>query len=289
MAIKPEIILNLVIGQRAVRIAKDSPYRLLAGGLSGIESAGYRITLGENALTDGGYITREAFEPREISISFCVDDKENTEAHRQMLLRYLNPKQKVTLHITRSGVTRKIEGQIDGEIIFEQPNIMQDRLKVSLNLLCPDPWFYDEQPFALEFKKVAPLLTFPFNSLEGVGIMSGLVWRTGEMDITNPGDDAMGIQAEIMARGEIVNPRLSLDDGQYVRLLTVMKAGDRAEISTIPKQKDIKINGKSSFLYDRKSAFFSIPPGKHTLTILADSGAENAATEVLCYVKYLGV
>lgn len=289
MAIKANITLVLDMGGRLITIAKDSPYRLAEGGLSGIEAADYSLSMEDNALTDGGYITRESFEPREISITFGIADKANTEAHRRLLLRYLNPKKPVELTITRTGVTRKIQGRVDGAIEFEQPNIRENYLYVTVNLLCPDPWFYDPEPMVHEFKKAAPLLAFPFNSLAGVGVMAGLVWRSDELEVENTGDDAMGIVAAIVANGTVKNPKLTLDGGEYVRLISTLQGGDTAKISTLPKQKNIWINDKSALVYDRQSVFFSVPTGKHTLVLSADSGAENAATSVACYFKYLGV
>ncbi len=59
MAIKASITLVLNVGGRLITIAKDSPYRLAEGGLSGVEAADYSLSMEDNALTDGGYITRE--------------------------------------------------------------------------------------------------------------------------------------------------------------------------------------------------------------------------------------
>lgn len=289
MAIDASITLVLDMGGHMVRIAKDSPYRLAQDGVKGLEAAENMLTLKQNAQVDGGYIEKEAFQARNITITFVVDDRANTEAHRRLLLRYLNPKQQGTLTVTRSGVTRKIGCKIDGAIEFLQPNIREDRLKVTVNLICPDPWFYEEQATEYEFKNVKPLFTFPFNSLVGVGIMSGLVWRSDELTVENAGDDAMGILLTIQAQGEIRNPKVTLDDGEYIRLLTVLQSGDKAQISTIPKKKDIWINEERALVYDRQSVFFSVPTGKHTLKISADNGVEHAVTKMECSLKYLGV
>ena len=283
-----EIVLD--VGGYQIRIAKDSPYRIAENGTRGLESGEYRLDLEENAVTDGGYITWEHFEPRPIELTFGISDKKNTEAYRRLLLRYLNPKRPVTLTVTRTGVTRRIEGKIDGELEFSQPNIVQDTLYVTVSIICPDPWFRAaEGAEVLRFEKAVPLFTFPFNSLSGVGVMAGLVWRSDELTIVNDGDDAMGIVATISATGQIKNPKITLDGGEYVRLITVLETGDEAKISTVPKQKNVWLNGQSAVVYDRTSVFFQVPTGEHTLVLSADAGAENAATTVECQLKYLGV
>ena len=205
MAISADIKLVLDIGGRIITIAKDAPYRIAEGGLSGLEAADYKLTMEDKALTDGGYIAKERFEAREISITFGIADKKNTEAHRRLLLRRLNPKEPVTLTVTRTGITRKIEGKIDGAPEFAQDNIRENTIYVTVDLTCPDPWFYDPEPVVYEFRRAIPLLTFPFNSLAGVGIMSGLTWRSDKLEIENIGDDAMGIVAVISANGAKFN------------------------------------------------------------------------------------
>lgn len=281
------ITLKMAFGETVIEISKNSVYRLLAGGLTGIEAAEYLVSLDENAIIDGAYVTSKKFAPRNIGISFCVTDRKNSETYRSFLISAMNPQRPGVLTVERNGVSRKINFEVNGAPNFTQDNIMTDRLRVSINLICPDPWFYDSQEHDEDMKMVVPLLTFPFNSLQGIGITSGTVWASDSMEIDNTGDGPIGVVVEITANGPVSNPYI-MCNGQYVRAICNMETNDVLEISTVERQKDIQINGESLVNYDRKSVFFELPEGTSTLQFGAASGANNATSKVKYTLKYLG-
>lgn len=282
------ITLKMIFGDVAIEISKNSVYRLLAGGLTGVEAAEYLVSLDENALLDGAYITSEKLSPRNIGINFCVTDRKNSEIYRHYLISAINPKKAGTLIIERSGISRKIDFRVNGAPTFTQNNIFTDRLHVSLNLICPDPWFCDVQQTDLDMAEVTPLLTFPFNSVKGVGISSGVLWRSKEMEISNTGDGPTGVIVEITANGSIENPYVECN-GKYIKAIYTMKTNDVMEFSTVERKKGIRVNGKSMVNYDRKSVFFELPVGTSVLQIGAKSGSGNASAKIKYSLRYLGV
>lgn len=282
------ITLKLHFGETVIEISKNSVYRLLAGGLTGTEAAEYLVSLDENALIDGSYVVSEKFSPRNIGISFCVTDRKNSETYRSYLISAINPQKTGSLVVERNGVSRKINFIVNGAPIFTQNNIVSDRLKANINLICPDPWFYDSEENESDMVETVPLLTFPFNSLQGIGVTSGTVWHAESVVINNTGDGPIGIVAEIIANGAIQNPYI-MCGGKYVKAICNMVANDVIEFSTIQRKKDIRINGESLVNYDRKSVFFELPIGTSTLQFGATSGAENATVKIRYSLKYLGV
>lgn len=282
------ITLKMIFGDTVVEISKNSVYRLLAGGLTGTEAAEYLVSLDENALIDGSYVTSEKFSPRNIGINFCVTDRANSETYRKFLISCINPQKPGVLIVDRNGVSRKINFMVNGAPIFTQNNIVTDRLHVNLNLICPDPWFYDSEENESDMVETVPLLTFPFNSLQGVGITSGTRWHSESMEVNNTGDGPIGIVVEITANGAIKNPYI-MCNGEYVKAIYSMATNDVMEFSTIQRQKDIRINGESLVNYDRKSVFFELPVGTSTIQVGAVSGAGNATTKIRYALKYLGV
>lgn len=282
------IILTLRFGDKEIRIAKDSVFRLLAGGLKGVEAADYELSTEKSAGMDGEYVQTEKFGPRSIGIEFSVADRARTEDYRDLLMRYINPRREGTLIVERNGVRRKIGVKMDGRMEFDQANIITDRLHVSLNLFCPDPWFYDAEETERGFIAHAPLLTFPFNSVVGVGITSGATWTTDALTINNDGDAPMGVMVDIVADGPITNPGVKLDD-KAIKAICSMQGGDKLHISTVERQKTIELNDGVLLNYDRQSVFFQVPPGNHTLIITADSGVDKATSKVTYAMRYLGV
>lgn len=283
----PYIKFIIEINSKEIEISKTSVYRLMA--YEGIEAAEYQLSVSENAQIDGGYIDNQKIIPRSINISFVISDKKQTEDLRKYLISFLNPKHGGVLTVERNGVTRKINFVIDGRPRFEQANIIQDRLRVTIPMLCADPFFTDIENTVVEFKKFAPLLTFPFNSLEGVGITGGVLTVNDVTTITNNGDVEVGIICEITAKGgNITNPKISCN-GEYVKAIKVLEDESIMTIDTRKGSKNIQVDGVSEFIFDRTSIFFSLPVGANTILISADINGKYAKPKVEYSLKYMGV
>ena len=286
---RPYIKLIINIGGEQIIIARDSVYRLLAGGITGIESADLEAVISEYAAMDGGYIDAVRVPPRHISVLFAVDERKQTEELRKKLIAFFSPRKQGTLIVERANRSRKIRFYLSEQPEFIQDNIIDDRLHVRVNMICPDPYFEDVTPTTVNFMKPLPLLTFPFNSLAGVGITSGVLEITDTTTLVNNGDMPVGIICDITANGgTVTNPKITMN-GQYVRVIKTMEIGDTIQIDTNKGQKNIYFNGESQFIFDRKSIFFQLPVGENTIVISADAGIKDAKASFTYSFKYLGV
>lgn len=282
------ISFRLVIAAGEIAINKNSVYRLLS--YEGIEAADISITTATNAAYDGGYIQAVSVAMRTISITFSISDKSQTEVLRKKIIAMLKPKVKAVLYVSRGGVTRRIYGYLSARPEFYQANMMEDRLHVTVTLLCPDPYFLDERDTEVRFLSYTPTINFPLTFLPSAGLTSGIIAVTDTATIINGGENDIGIICEIdAAGGPLSNPKITLDGGDYVRVVAGMELGDVISVNTRPGEKDVTINGESVFLYDKASVFFSVPPGEHTLKISADTDIANARTKYIYSLKYLGV
>lgn len=286
---RPYIKLIINIGGEQIIIARDSVYRLLAGGIAGIESADLETVMSEYAAMDGGYIDAVRVPPRHISVLFAVDERKQTEELRKKLIAFFSPRKQGTLIVERANRSRKIRFYLSEQPEFIQDNIIDDRLHVRVNMICPDPYFEDVTPTTVNFMKPLPLLTFPFNSLAGVGITAGVLEITDTTTLVNNGDMPVGIICDITANGgTVTNPKITMN-GQYVRVIKTMAIGDTIQIDTNKGQKNIYFNGESQFIFDRKSIFFQLPVGENTIVISADAGIKDAKASFTYSFKYLGV
>ena len=286
---RPYIKLIINIGGEQIIIARDSVYRLLAGGITGIESADLEAVISEYAAMDGGYIDAVRVPPRHISVLFAVDERKQTEELRKKLIAFFSPRKQGTLIVERANRSRKIRFYLSEQPEFIQDNIIDDRLHVRVNMICPDPYFEDVTPTTVNFMKPLPLLTFPFNSLAGVGITAGVLEITDTTMLVNNGDMPVGIICDITANGgTVTNPKITMN-GQYVRVIKTMEIGDTIQIDTNKGQKNIYFNGESQFIFDRKSIFFQLPVGENTIVISADAGIKDAKASFTYSFKYLGV
>lgn len=286
---KPYIKITISIGNRLVTIAKDSVYRLPQGGITGIESADLEAILTEYAAMDGGYLEAVKVPPRTIGLSFVINDRTRTEELRNDLISFFSPKKPGTLTIERGSRKRKIGFYLSERPQFVQDNIISDKLRVNLSLICSDPYFQDVNPSVVNFMHPLPLLTFPFNSVAGVGITAGILVVTDTATLVNDGDVPVGIVCDITASGgTVTNPKITMN-GQYVRVIKTLEIGDTLSIDTNQGRKDIYFNGESQFIFDRKSVFFQLPVGENTIVVSADAGIKDAKASFTYSFKYLGV
>ena len=278
--------LSLGIGGKTIFINRASPYRLTR--LDGVESGEYAVNLGENVHMDGSFFKHERVEARSIQIAFEVASWENTEALRSELIGFLLPKTDGRLTISRSGVTRAIDFHIAGRPRFVQKTIY-DYLTVSIDLLCPDPFFTDPTDSIERFLTVTPLFCAPLSTFASAGAVSGLFERSDTVILDNRGHADIGIVAEILAEHDsIVNPSISTS-GECVKVLTTVEENSALVISTLKGNKCIALDGEPLSCYDRTSVFFQLPPGRHVIRLSAESGLEFASTTIKYRLKYLGV
>lgn len=286
---RPYIKLMITIGGEQIIIAKDSVYRLLNGGVNGIESTDLEAVYSEYASMDGGYMQSIKIPPRNITLLFSVSKKDQSEDIRKKLIAFFSPHKEGTLIVDRANVRRKIKFYLKERPEFRQDNIIDDRIHVYVSMICPDPYFEDVTPTTVNFMKPLPLLTFPFNSLAGVGITAGVLEITDTTTLVNNGDMPVGIICDITANGgTVTNPKITMN-GQYVRVIKTMAIGDTIQIDTNKGQKNIYFNGESQFIFDRKSIFFQLPVGENTIVISADAGIKDAKASFTYSFKYLGV
>ena len=269
---------------KQLTIGSDTLYGITHA--EGLESSDITINMVPIAQYDGSTVNKIRIEPRPIIIEAEYPAASDTEEIRHWLQSFFTPKNKGSLSVNYCGTVRKIEYYCsrfkDNRINIFSP------LAFSLTLTCPDPWFYDADEHTTDMVETVPLLTFPFNSLQGVGITSGTRFRSTEVEIDNIGDDEIGLVVEITANGTIVDPYIE-SGTQRVQAKCSLEANDVIVFSTVPLKKDIIINGEGNTPYYRGSEFFSIPPGKSTLRVGAASGASNATTEIRYSFKYTGV
>ena len=88
--------------------------------------------------------------------------------------------------------------------------------------------------------------------------------------------------------GSVTNPQVICNQ-KFVKVIDVMNVNDEIVIHTNQGTKTITKNGKSSFKFDRRSIFFSIPVGTSNVTIIADLNQDNMRSRLIYSLKYLGV
>lgn len=283
-----ELTFRLVLDGLSLLINNDGDYRLLS--YDGIEATDYDVLLADNANLDGGYVQAERIKARPISIEFMITDMARAEMLRASLIKFLKPKVVGTLYVTRTGVTRRISFKLATRPEFTQKYLNVDPIRISINLICPDPYFFDEDDTKVNFFTSRPRINFPMTFFPGGGLTTGLIHISDNTTIINGGDADIGIICDITALGgAVTNPKITIDGIKYVKAIVALDEGSKLQINTRPGEKNILIDGESVFLYDKASVFFAVAPGEHTVTISADAGVAYAKAQYTYALKYLGV
>ena len=281
--------IRITSGDHCLELAPDAPCRLLAGGLSGFDGTGLDVSVRSYASRPGGYPERRRFAEREIGLYFEIDaDERETEAIRRRILRLMNPANTCEIDAEIYGTHRKISVIPCGEVRFIRES-MYDRPEVSLEFVAPDVFFRAAEPVEVVFRDPVNLLTSPLSFYAGAGMTTGIFRTASSTYLTNEGDADCGIVAEITADGgNIVHPGIAWGE-EFIRCPLTLTDGDTLVIDTRDRQKNIYLNGERYVSFDRHSRFFSLPPGKHMVTVVCDNGEEYIRAKVTYVPLYFGI
>lgn len=242
------------------------------------------VQIGQYANRDGGYFKKRRFEPREITM--YIQSKLNAPAQIDatwlQLKSYMNAKRDATLTLYKHGVTRTAPGSIT-EVKKRDENmkwVVPADIKVVFT--APDPWLLSDN-VERAFEAELPLLMAPFTIIAD-GFTPSVVSSGNALTFTVGGDDEPGFLLALTATGEVVNPTVTNADGDYIRAIKTLSDGDVLTIKTGVKPY-VRYNG-AWCPRDRDSKFFALAIGSNTLTISADSGADNMTKTIEYQERY---
>lgn len=276
--------------------------------VSGLESSELEISTSDNALVDGASVDGKKIKPRPIHIEASFKSNRNNPENRARVIKFFNPKYTGKALITNMGVSRNIEYELEGWTFATQQN-MDKRLKILVDLICPDPYMLNVDNFGKNMANITPLFAFPWRVLskraenkldypaEARGLMLGgmtMGYRTlhKEVVLSNDGDVPTGVQIQFIAtRGSVTNPKITnTGTGQYMRVNVVMQQGDVLLIDTNDRHQVITLNGVNYYQHiDRKSEPFQLAVGDNYLEYDADGNYTNLDVNLFYTPKYLGV
>lgn len=269
--------------------------------INGIEASEYEVLYTNYAVGDGAYLNGKRILPRPIHIEGSVRSAGDSELIRSQMRRFFNPKYTGMLYIDRNGIQRKIEYEVEG-LTFGDGHLYSNH-EFILDIICLSPMWMDVDDFGRNMAEITPLFTFPWMPLRAntavkdhprrgyAGQVMGYRTLRKWVYLKNDGDVSTGIRIVFRARGNVVNPKITLrSTGQFVRIITEMQKGDRIEIDTTNRNQTIKMNGENIYnRIDRQSQTFEIKPGGDYLEYDADENYTALDVDLFYTPLYLGV
>lgn len=253
--------------------------------VSGLEASEVEISTSDNALVDGASVDGKKIKPRPIHIEASFRSSKNNPGNRAKIIKFFNPKYTGKALITNMGVSRNIEYELEGWTFAASKN-MDSKLKILVDLICPDPYMLNVDNFGKNMANITPLFSFPWISLrkrmetgkldykpEARGLLLGgntAGYRTlkKEVVLSNDGDVPTGVQIQFIAtRGTVVNPKITnTGTGQFMRVSVTMQTGDVLLIDTNDRHQVITLNGVNYYQrIDRRSEPFKLEVGDNYL------------------------
>lgn len=276
--------------------------------VTGLESSELELSTSDNALVDGASVDGKKIKPRPIHIEASFKSNKNNPENRARVIQFFNPKYTGRALIINMGVSRNIEYELEGWTFGTAQN-MDNKLRILVDLICPDPYMLNVDNFGKNMANISPLFAFPWRVLatratgkldyppKARGLMLGgmtMGYRTlhKEAVLSNDGDVPTGVQIQFIAtRGSVTNPKITnTGTGQFMGVKVVMQQGDILLIDTNDRHQVITLNGVNCYQrIDRQSEPFQLAVGDNYLEYDADGNYTNLDVNLFYTPKYLGV
>lgn len=252
-----------------------------AEGLHGVETD---IAETETPFTDGASIESVKALPRGIELTFTL--RGNIQKSIEYFTSFVKSKQYVTL--------REVNGERDltitGIATVPPYSRMLSMCKITLTIYCAQPYWEDVAYLVETISKYINLLTFPTEGqyFTEIGRPFGALETNLTKTFRNKSDTSVGMLINLIAMGEVVNPRISCDTGEqrgwYMRLNLTLQKDDDLKISTVKGNKYITINGAETYngepilnhLEWYGADWLQLETGYNTFSVTTEGGATNS-------------
>lgn len=274
---------------KEMAFGKHSAYKIRS--IQGLETSDITLTATENSGIDGATVTNRRLGPRHIDIIGGIPSGDR-EAYRETLVRFFNPSNEGTAIIEYCGRKRKVEYLIEN-VDFGTLDSVYKIPEFTVSLYCENPMLLSTSSYGRNIAAFIPQFSLPFKCTVEKKQIMGYQKISQSILIANDGDKAVGAEFVVTAtRGEVDSPTIRNETtGQYIKVMRKLFMGDTLQISTIPRQKEILINGSNAITdMDRMSDLsLCIIPGDNVVEYDAEDGMTNMDVRLYYTPEYLGV
>lgn len=215
----------------------------------------------------------------------------NIEQNRIKLYDFFSPSKWCKLHYRNKSRNVFIDGYIENleDDLFSNSQIMQ------VSIICPDPFFKDENEIVIDISKQYDAFEFPFE-IDSTGIEFSTIDTDRSTIIVNYGDVDSGMIIELSTvQGTINNPVIyNYQTGEQLRINDSINEGETIIVNTNRGKKSlIKIvDGVERNIinkFDIKTTWLQLRRGANYFTYNSDIQSENLKVEIKQNTLYLGV
>lgn len=244
----------------------------------------------------GSTIESTTIENRPVSITGWVigDTREEITTNKKILNRFINPMQDIQLMVyDRYSLTFRPDYSVQyGKTIEENNECM---CKFLIQGTCGNPLFGLVDMELISMSTTEPKFKFPLIIPQDIGTIFGNKKTNRLEQIENDGDFPAGMVITLIAKGSVVQPKITLVETQEsIELNKTLEEGETVIISTIYGEKyiDSIVNGvRSNCLGHLKypSTWLQLNPGSNAIQYSAQSGVDNLQVTIEFSPGYMEV
>lgn len=239
--------------------------------IEGLTKYAGNLSSSTSASADGDKVTNAQALPRDIVADLTIKDGVNVQSALDEIKAIVKPKEEISL-LWNDKTIAGIVSDMDAPRFSE-------KVVLQISLHCSDPWWQDVQRVITEIAESIPLAHFAMAfPIDAEGNVKSL--PLGEIDLNrtksfnNDGDVAVGMDISIVAIGDVVNPSLRRNNGDFIGCNVTLHEGDEIKISTHKGKKTITLNGENAInKIMRGSSFMQLNTGEQEFTLAAENGA----------------
>lgn len=242
--------------------------------LEGVYDIKNAVHTSQNATTDGSSYEGETLEQRNIVITANI--RRNYSENRDYLSRVFKTGSEGIFYHTEDGRTRKIKYRVE-KIDVADKGVLRPAV---ISLICPDPYFKDEEATHIEMAGWEDLWEFPCEIPEE-GMEFGARIKETIRVVDNNSTAAIGIKMTIIAEDFVVNPMImNVTTGETLKLLCTMQPNDQIVITTEQGNIDVILyRGKQEIDYnytvdEDNEGYIQLETGRNHINYTADEGGD---------------
>lgn len=282
------------------------PYEsgFLISDITGITPIGANINITNYGVLDGGVFNSARVDPRPINIIGYLLNSPTVESSRHKLYHYFPLKKPVSIKFYTETRVSVINGYVESV----DAGIFSDQEQANVSVLCPDPYFYEDEVRTKRLLRALPEFEFPFSneSLTENLLCLGDIYDDPISIINYEGDGEIGCTIHLRATGDnpVVNP--TIFDVYGNQKLTVntskikaitgydFKNGDEIIISSVAGHKYMSYMHGGVYqdimnAFPLRMTWFTLKTGANMFGIKAQQNFENLTMEIEYVPTYEGV
>lgn len=256
--------------------------------IKGLNPPSAIINMSTIATTDGAVFNSSRADKRNVVITIVFHD--NIESSRIQLYKFFPIKEPITLFFHNTARNVKIEGYVES---FEC-DLFERGQRAQISIICPQPYFTDEEATLVSFSTITGAFEFPVNFLES-GIEISKRDDNAQLVLNYTGDSETGMIMELSAAGNIVRPviRNKLTNETFVLEIELV-ANDKITINTKRGEKSVVLyrDGQTTNIINKLvagSTWLIVRPGTNVFSYETAYGIENMKLLFTIDQLYAGV